>query len=164
MKILREGRQQTGWAKEYKCTGHGNNGGGCGAMLLVEQPDLFHTYRSCIDETEVFVTFRCPECGVLTDIKDYPTSRDLPSRNEWEKKNGQFEKGWLAKQFAENAKRVAELPDWMKSTPAKELEIVLTEKEMDDLMMGRKITQQIVSAKFNNAPLIDLVIRAKVSK
>ena len=138
MKVLREGRCQSGWSKEYKCTGTGNNGGGCGAVLLIEEPDLFRTFRSCIDETEEFTTFKCPQCGVLTDIRDYHKTRELPPLAEWEK-----------------------LRATKKATTA--LELVLTEKEMDDLLMGRSITQQIISAKFNT-PLIDLVIRAKIVK
>lgn len=137
MKLLREGRCQNGWAKEYKCTGHGNNNGGCGAVLLVDETDLFRTFRCCIDETEEFTTFKCPQCGVLTDIKEYHKTRELPSKADWEKKR------------AEKASTV--------------LDILLTEKEMDDLLMGRSVTQQIISAKFNT-PLMDLVIRAKIAK
>ena len=68
MKILRKGRPQTGWAKEYTCTGAGNGDGGCGAVLLVEIGDVFETQRNCMHETVYFTTFRCPECQVLTDI------------------------------------------------------------------------------------------------
>lgn len=68
MRVLKHGRKQHGWAKELQCTGAGNEGGGCGALLLVEQDDLFQTTRNCRDETESFATFRCPECGVLTDL------------------------------------------------------------------------------------------------
>lgn len=79
MKILKPGRKQKGWAKEYKCTG--NDGGGCGATLLVEQADLFQTSRSCLHETDYFVTFACAACGVLTDIDDAPVSAyTLPKR------------------------------------------------------------------------------------
>lgn len=68
MKVLKPGRVQKGWAKEYKCTGAGNGHGGCGAELLVEQADVYMTH--CYDYGgghEVFNTFRCP-CGVQTDI------------------------------------------------------------------------------------------------
>lgn len=68
MKVLKKGRKQKGWSVEVDCTGSGNGGGGCGARLLVEQPDLFRTTRSIRDETEHFVTFKCCECGVLTDL------------------------------------------------------------------------------------------------
>ena len=63
MKVIKKGREQKGWAKEFECTGEGNQGGGCGAILLVEQADVvasvFASGRT---------TFRCSECGVETDI------------------------------------------------------------------------------------------------
>lgn len=69
MKVIRKGREQKGWAKEYTCTGAGNGNGGCGAVLLVEIGDVFETQRNCMHETDFFTTFRCPECQVLTDIE-----------------------------------------------------------------------------------------------
>lgn len=76
MKILKPGRKQKGWAIECKCTGAGNDGGGCGALLLVEQKDLFLTESHARDETDTFVTFKCAACKVLTDLnrKDWPPS------------------------------------------------------------------------------------------
>lgn len=67
MKVLEEG---TPWTKEFYCTGKGNNETGCGAKLLVEEPDLFQTKRSdWLDiSADYFVTFQCPKCTVLTDI------------------------------------------------------------------------------------------------
>jgi hypothetical protein len=72
MKVIKKGRPQKGWAKKFECTGNGNGGGGCGAILLVEQADVFRTTRQCYgDETpDLFNTFKCPECGILTDIKE----------------------------------------------------------------------------------------------
>lgn len=73
MKVLKKGRRQRGWAKEYSCTGSGNGGGGCGAKLLVEQSDLFRTGSHCYDgSSDYYVTFRCPECKVMTDISGFP--------------------------------------------------------------------------------------------
>lgn len=87
MKVIKKGREQKGWAKEYECTGAGNGKGGCGAILLVEQPDLFQTSSSARDETDYYVTFKCSECGVLTDIQDYPQgTRGLLSKTAWERK------------------------------------------------------------------------------
>lgn len=91
MKVLRKGRQQSGWASEASCTGNGNGKGGCGARLLVEQSDLFITESHCRDETTRYVTFQCPECKVLTDLtsSDEPGDRghllrlDLPSQKTW---------------------------------------------------------------------------------
>lgn len=74
MKVIKKGRPQKGWAQECKCTGAGNGGGGCGAMLLVEIGDVFETQRNCMHETDYFTTFRCPECQVLTDISDVPAN------------------------------------------------------------------------------------------
>lgn len=72
MKVIKKGRKQKGWSSEHTCSGSGNGGGGCGAVLLVEQGDLYKTVSHCRDETEIFVTFRCSECGVETDIKGVP--------------------------------------------------------------------------------------------
>ena len=71
MKIIEPGRPQKGWAKEFKCTGEGNYGGGCGAVLLVEHGDLYVTHRYCYTEHDTFITFRCVACRVETDIKNY---------------------------------------------------------------------------------------------
>lgn len=85
MKVVKKGRGQKGWAKEFTCTGAGNGGGGCEAKLLVERGDLFHTYNCWIDGSEeYYVTFRCPECGVLTDIKGTPfRGSELPHYRSW---------------------------------------------------------------------------------
>jgi hypothetical protein len=72
MKIIKQGREQKGWAAELPCTGGGNGEGGCGAILLVESTDLFLTYNHVHTDTDEFVTFKCMACGVLTDIK-HPT-------------------------------------------------------------------------------------------
>lgn len=78
MKTLKKGRTQKGWAKEFDCTGKGNKDGGCGARLLVEQADVFETKSHHYDgSTDCYATFKCPECGVLTDI---PESVGLPFR------------------------------------------------------------------------------------
>jgi len=78
MKVIEKGRTQTGWAKHYFCTGNGNRNGGCNAKLLVEFGDLFKTYKN--DDT--YITFKCCECGVLTDIpsNDPPNFGYIPDR------------------------------------------------------------------------------------
>lgn len=89
MKVMKKGRSQKGWAKEFRCTGAGNGGGGCGALLLVELGDLFRTYSGAGGEDEFFITFQCVECGVNTDIKQYSAdappvyARNLPSFDAW---------------------------------------------------------------------------------
>lgn len=75
MKVIQKGDGRKGWAKEYKCTGAGNGNGGCGAMLLVEQNDLYKTYHYDYGGgKDVYITFRCPECRNETDVKDVPSS------------------------------------------------------------------------------------------
>lgn len=76
MKIIQPGRTQEGWAKQYTCTGKGNKGGGCGAVLLIEYGDLRRTMMSFCGERDYFPTFRCPSCGVLTDIP----AEDVPGQ------------------------------------------------------------------------------------
>lgn len=73
MKLIKEGRKQTGWAKEFECTGKGNGGGGCGAILSVEQGDVYKTSHSDYGgDTETYNTFKCSQCGVETDIGPVP--------------------------------------------------------------------------------------------
>lgn len=73
MKIIKPGREQKGWAKEFTCTGAGNGNGGCGALLLVEQADVFRTSHHSYDgSSEHYNTFECAQCGVWTDIKHVP--------------------------------------------------------------------------------------------
>jgi len=82
MRVLERGRPQKGWECEYQCSGHGNGGGGCGAKLLVEKDDLFVTESHARNVTAHYLTFQCPECGVLTDI-DNDDIRKIPS-SVWE--------------------------------------------------------------------------------
>lgn len=70
MKVLKPGRPQRGWTTEATCTGNGNGGGGCGAYLLVEQADIYRTTSSSRDEIDNYATFKCPECGVETDLPE----------------------------------------------------------------------------------------------
>lgn len=73
MEVIKKGREQKGWSKKYKCTGAGNGGGGCKAMLLVSHGDLYRTCRSDYlgDTYDHCITSRCPCCKVQTDIKRY---------------------------------------------------------------------------------------------
>ena len=88
MKIITPGRLQKGWSHEFTCTGSGNGGGGCGAVLLVEQEDLYMTYSHCRDETDSYTTFTCSACGVETDIKSgiVPGNLPIPSKDTWKKR------------------------------------------------------------------------------
>lgn len=70
MKVLEKGNPN-GWEIEQKCTGKGNGDGGCGARLLVAEDDIFVTsHTDYVGDTEYYYTFKCPECGRLTDIPD----------------------------------------------------------------------------------------------
>ncbi len=80
MKVIKDGDGRKGWAKETTCSGSGNGGGGCGAVLLVEEDDLFKTQSHARDETTVYITFACCQCGVLTDLgSDYNGYGGVPS-------------------------------------------------------------------------------------
>jgi hypothetical protein len=72
MKVLKEGRKQTGWANECVCSGKGYGGGGCGATLLVEESDLHYSSTGYGGDTNEFIWFKCPSCGVATDIEVPP--------------------------------------------------------------------------------------------
>jgi hypothetical protein len=69
MEVIKKGRKQKGWSKEFTCTSKGNGGGGCGAVLLVSQNDIYRTSSTDYGgDTEHFTTFCCIECGVETDV------------------------------------------------------------------------------------------------
>lgn len=72
MKVIKKGRPQKGWAKEFECTGEGNKGGGCGALLLVEEEDIFisgYVGGNFRETGDPAYSFACPECNVITDIE-----------------------------------------------------------------------------------------------
>jgi hypothetical protein len=80
MKTIKKGREQKGWAKEFECTGNGNGGNGCGAILLVEESDVKYTgsHHSYGDSSpDHYYGFVCQECGCVTDFKN---NSDVPSR------------------------------------------------------------------------------------
>lgn len=67
MKIL---ERKDAWFIEQICTGIGNSGGGCTSRLAVEKEDIYVTSSSdYIGDIDYYYTFRCPVCGVETDIK-----------------------------------------------------------------------------------------------
>jgi hypothetical protein len=99
MKVLKRGdmSQPSEWTGKYLCTGFGNGGYGCGALLLLTKSDLFHTTSCALDkEMTKHITFLCSECGKKTDIysSDFPSQRgklplgiawgSLPNEQEWQ--------------------------------------------------------------------------------
>jgi len=92
MKVIKKGRQQTGWAKESVCTGKGNGGGGCGAVLLVEKDDLYQTSRGdYLGDYEHYTTFCCSDCAVETDIESPFSPHALPTKRVWQQAHGKQE-------------------------------------------------------------------------
>ncbi len=90
MKTLRKGRAQKGWSRELICDGGGNEGGGCGATLLVEEGDLYRTYSFDMPTDELCITFTCHECGVETDVphSKWPPHFDkLPDKQTWRRQH-----------------------------------------------------------------------------
>ena len=84
MKLVKPGREQRGWAKEFVCTGKGNGDGGCGATLLVEEADVFTTSSCHQGEVDNFTTFRCCACGVDTDITvPWHVGNKAPTKKAW---------------------------------------------------------------------------------
>jgi hypothetical protein len=85
-----------GWSIEQTCTGSGNGGGGCQAVLRVSASDLYLTSSNHHDgSSESYVTFMCPQCSVETDVRSSIPSgirRNLPEPSratvrEWQFKN-----------------------------------------------------------------------------
>jgi hypothetical protein len=88
MKVLEKGTPQKGPAVKAVCTGNGNGGGGCKAKLLVEEDDVFSTESHCRDESTTYTTFRCAECGTLTDLGAGHPFRSYPEVNKRAKTHG----------------------------------------------------------------------------
>lgn len=85
MKTVEVGKPPAVWSKNYRCTGVGNGGGGCEAMLAVEQTDLFRTLDFYASEPVDHITFACQECGVCTDVTDAPPNvqSGVPLTTKW---------------------------------------------------------------------------------
>jgi hypothetical protein len=81
MKIIKKGVAKE-WSTKDVCTGRGNKGVGCGAILLVGYSDLFKTTSHSYDgSSESYATFKCPQCLALTDLNPKPPrSYDLPDQ------------------------------------------------------------------------------------
>jgi hypothetical protein len=68
MKIIKKGRKPGEWSKEFTCKGMGEETGrGCGAILLVEEEDVFQIYNpDYMRDYNPYAVFKCPECGIKT--------------------------------------------------------------------------------------------------
>lgn len=77
MKILKAGKRGTEWTIQHTCTGWGNGGNGCEALLEVEKADLKYVapiYAESWGGREAAVCFKCPICATVTDLglNDWP--------------------------------------------------------------------------------------------
>jgi hypothetical protein len=85
MKVLREGKS---WLLEHDCSGFGNGGKGCGALLGIGREDLYY-FRGLPGDSwgsrEAAVMFKCPCCGQVTDLglNDWP--RNVKTLKTWTK-------------------------------------------------------------------------------
>jgi len=89
MKILEPGKNgKTTWSVQHRCTGWGNGGNGCEALLEIEYSDLRYFPGVPGDSwgsRDPAVCFKCPCCGKLTDLgtNDWPAGyREL---QQWSK-------------------------------------------------------------------------------
>lgn len=80
MKILKPGLspEERKWKIETKCTGAGNGGRGCNALLEVSEDDLFQTASHHYDgSSDYYITFKCAACGTLTDLPESKVPTDI---------------------------------------------------------------------------------------
>jgi hypothetical protein len=70
MKVLRNEEGPYKWKQKVYCTGKGNGGGGCGALLEVSDEDIYHTFSyDMYGDCDSFYTIVCPLCGTETDLR-----------------------------------------------------------------------------------------------
>ena len=100
MKILEPGKNKDNWSIQHRCTGWGNVGVGCDALLELEFDDLRYFPGVPGDSRgsrDPAVTFKCPCCSMLTDIgiNDWPKDyRNLPIY--------QSSRGWIEEKTVDN--------------------------------------------------------------
>ena len=69
---------------KVRCTGNGNGGGGCQALLAVTAHDVFPTTSSAMGETDHHKTIQCILCEVWTDVKDINiTAKGVNPKQSW---------------------------------------------------------------------------------
>ena len=90
-----------GWTMRVTCTGSGNGGKGCRAVLRINRGDIYKTfstryerwvetgflYRREYDKPvqSTHWTITCPECGAETDLvyRRIPNYNNIPSKKVW---------------------------------------------------------------------------------
>ncbi len=66
MKVLEMGPK---WSYKMRCTGSGWAGSGCGALLEIEEDDVFESSHTDIaGDTEYYFSICCPVCNQNTDV------------------------------------------------------------------------------------------------
>ena len=84
MKVLEKGKPKKEWSIEVRCAGAVDEllSDICGALLLVEQDDLYTT-KDIVANNAAMVT--CPECKSEMFIFDIPHHifKSVPLREEW---------------------------------------------------------------------------------
>jgi hypothetical protein len=72
VKVIERAPAKKPWSAEAECIGYGNGSPkGCGSKLLVEEGDLYKTYRDYSRENAasgIYPTFTCPVCHAETDV------------------------------------------------------------------------------------------------
>jgi len=81
MEVIRPGREQAGWSKEFECVGS-RGIAGCGALLRVTKEDLFKRNEHDISGRHVDTIMTCPCCGAQSVIKG-EKFQTLPDEKEW---------------------------------------------------------------------------------
>ena len=69
MKVIKNGEEIDSWKLRINCTGRGNGGGGCGALLEIREEDIYNTYSyDYLGDKDTYYTIVCPICGKETDL------------------------------------------------------------------------------------------------
>ena len=98
----------------YRCTGAGNGGGGCNAVLQVDESDLRYWPGNSSDSwggSESAVMFKCVCCGAVTDIPiaDWPHLKSLVLDSE--------DEPLLYRRYYENDEWEEVVRDWQPQVP-----------------------------------------------
>jgi hypothetical protein len=88
MKVLEAGKRGLEWTVQHRCTGWGNGGNGCEALLEVDKADLRYVepiYAESWGGRDAAVNFKCPVCATVTDLgmNDWP--KDYRNLTLWTK-------------------------------------------------------------------------------